>query len=141
MTNGRFAKETKQTQYNNQQMLEPCCGCNYSDLRSRKEIRQYERLFNESIEKLLLHRTNSEGTVFYTSFSGILEDLLQDACDLGRGREIPSVWSCTATLMACCFLAYEDSQCGLTGLDSVVKTTLISYVVVVEKLKLCYSYQ
>ena len=30
------------TQYNNQQMLEPCWSCNYSDLRSRKEIRQYE---------------------------------------------------------------------------------------------------
>ena len=34
---GLQSKQQKQTQYNNQQVLEPCWGCNYSDLRSERD--------------------------------------------------------------------------------------------------------
>ena len=48
-----ICNSTKQTQYNNQQVLEPCWGCNYSDLRSeRDKTNNTNRLFNASIEKL-----------------------------------------------------------------------------------------
>jgi hypothetical protein len=56
-------KQTKQTQYNNQRVLEPCWGCDYSDLRSGSD---------ELIMKTIVQRCNWKSydlSVSYTNTS------------------------------------------------------------------------